>query len=97
MVSICLERGWLFHGPTWSIPRHVTGLFNNGCLFMTVNFGGERGGWLPTPLSSYTPKEDGNQVREGKVTIDCDETSIEIQIFIFDDSIVIIIEKYFIF
>ena len=54
--------------PNRSIPRHVTGLWNNGCLLKTVNYGGERGAWLPTPLSSFTPKEDGNQVREGKVT-----------------------------
>jgi len=41
--SICLERGWVFHGPTRSISRHVTGLLNNGCLLKTVNYGGERG------------------------------------------------------
>ena len=35
---------------------------------MTVNLGGERGAYYSTPLSSFTPKEDGNQVREGKVT-----------------------------
>ena len=35
---------------------------------MNVHYGGERGAYYPTPLSSFTPKEDGNQVREGKVT-----------------------------
>ena len=29
--------------PNRSIPRHVTGLWNNGCLLKTVNLGGERG------------------------------------------------------
>ena len=57
MVSICLERGWVFHGPTWSIPRHVTGLFNNGCLFKSVNLGGERGGWS-VPRYQATHQED---------------------------------------
>ena len=47
--------------------KHVTGLLNNGCLFKSVNYGGERGGWLPTPLSSFTPRRR-NQIREGKVT-----------------------------
>ena len=47
------------------ISRHVTGLFNNGCLLKTVNYGGERGAFGPTPLSSYTPKEDSNQGRLG--------------------------------
>ena len=47
--------------------KHVTGLLNNGCLFMTVNFGGERGGWS-VPRYQATHQEDGNHVREGKVT-----------------------------
>ena len=34
---------------------------------MTVNLGGERGGWL-VPRYQATHQEDGNQVREGKVT-----------------------------
>ena len=38
--------------------KHVTGLFNNGCLFKSVNYGGERGAYYSTPLSSFTPKED---------------------------------------
>ena len=51
--------------PNRSISGHITGLWNNGCLLKTINYGGERGAWLPTPLSSFTPKEDGNQVRLG--------------------------------
>ena len=43
--------------------KHVTGLWSNGCLFKNVNYGGERGAYYSTPLSSFTPKEDGNQVR----------------------------------
>ena len=53
------------HGQSLDMCNRV---FNNGCLLKTVNYGGERGAGLPTPLSSFTPKEDGNQVREGKVT-----------------------------
>jgi len=34
---------------------------------MTVNLGGERGGWS-VPRYQATHQEDGNQVREGKVT-----------------------------
>jgi len=45
--------------------KHVTGLLNNGCLLKTVNYGGERGARGTTPLSSFTPKEDGSQVRLG--------------------------------
>jgi len=31
----------------------------------TVNYGGERGAYGTTPLSSFTPKEDNNHVRLG--------------------------------
>ena len=54
--------------PNRSIPRHVTGLWNNGCLFMTINYGGERGGWSVPRYQATHQEEDGNQVREGKVT-----------------------------
>ena len=47
--------------PNRSIPRHVTGLLNNGCLFMTVNLGGERGGW------SVPRYQATHQIRLGKV------------------------------
>ena len=47
------------------LKTYVTGLLNNGCLFKSVNYGGERGAYYSTPLSSFTPKEDGNLVRLG--------------------------------
>ena len=47
-----------------SIPKHVTGLLNNGCLFKSVNYGGERGASeLPRYQASH--QEDDNQVRLG--------------------------------
>ena len=55
MVSICLEGGLACltyqHGQS---SKHVTGLFNNGCLFKSVNNGGERGdGYLPRYQASH--------------------------------------------
>jgi len=35
---------------------------------MTVNLGGERGGWSVPRYQATHQEEDGNQVREGKVT-----------------------------
>ena len=45
--------------------KHMEGLWNNECLLKTVNYGGERGAYGRTPLSSFIPKEDGNHVRLG--------------------------------
>jgi len=65
MISICPERGWDVLDQPVNLWTHVTGLLDNGCLLKTVNLGGERGAYGPTPLSSFTPKEDSNQVRLG--------------------------------
>ena len=58
---------------------------------MTVNLGGERGGWS-VPRYQASHQEDGNQVREGKVT-----TVYSYYRLIFHDSLRIIIRKIFFF
>ena len=43
--------------PNRSISGHITGLWNNGCLLKTINYGGERGGWLvPRYQASHQKK-----------------------------------------
>jgi len=53
--------------PEWYVITPITRnqLLNNGCLLKTVHPGGERGVLRTTPLSSFTPKEDNNQIRLG--------------------------------
>ena len=61
MVSIWSEGGLALYPTSTVNPLNISELLNNGCLLKTVNLGGERGAFGPTPLSSFTPKEDSNK------------------------------------
>ena len=65
MISICLERGWVFHGPTRSIPRHVTGYLITDVYLRVSTLAANAGDGQYPVIKLHTKK---TVTKEGKVT-----------------------------